>query len=106
MTFLACDAQKNYFLLQKSQTQFELSLIGNRARMCTREMDQYAAANRDANLDADAYYLNLQREEEFLATRKDNLESQVQLLDAQVNGLKTLVNNSIKNSCGLNLLGG
>jgi hypothetical protein len=106
MTFLACDAQKNYFLMQKSQTQFELSLVGNRARMLSKNMDNYSAANEGANLDRDPYYQSLAREEEFLATRQDNLESQIALLDAQVSGLKTLVNNNIKNSCGLNLLGG
>ncbi len=106
MTFLACDGQKNFFIMQKSQVQFEMSLVGSRALMITRNMDQMAAIADGEDLENNADYQYLQREEEFLETRKDNLESQIALLDAQVNGLKTLVNNNIKNSCGLNLLGG
>jgi hypothetical protein len=106
MTFLASDAQKAFFTMQKSQTQFEMSLVMNRARLLARSMDQYKTAHDGDNLDNDPYYLNLEREEEFLNTRKDSLDSQIQLLDQAVQGLKTLVNNNIKNGCGLNLLGG
>ena len=38
MTFLAIDAQKNLFTLQKSQLQFEQTLVMSRANYITKQM--------------------------------------------------------------------
>ena len=79
----------------------------NEANWVTKEMGYYAAELGDgADLDSDPYYVELQALEEYLETEQDNLDSQITLLDNEINSLKTLVNNNIKNSCGLNLIGG
>ena len=106
MTFLAVDAQKNLFTMKKSQLQFEQTIIMNRASMITKEMGDYSAAQGD-NWDAeqDGYYISLQQTEEYLESTQDNLDSQIALMDAQINSLKQLVNNNIKNGAGLNLIG-
>ncbi len=108
MTFLAIDAQKNLFTLQKSQLQFEQTLVMSQANYITQEMSYRSQEIEavDGDLDTDYYYIQLQQQEEYLETRQDSLDSQITLLDNEISSLKTLVNNNIKNSCSLNLIGG
>ncbi len=107
MSFLAVDSQKKLFILQKNQLQFEQTLVMNEANWVTKQMGYYANELGDgADLDSDPGYIELQALEEYLETEQDNLDSQITLLDNEINSLKTLVNNNIKNSCGLNLIGG
>ena len=108
MTFLAIDAQKNLFTLQKSQLQFEQTLVMSRANYITKQMGYRAQAleNTSTDVDEDPTYLALQQEESFLETRQDNLDSQISLIENEISSLKNLVNNNIKSSCSLNLIGG
>ena len=108
MTFLAIDAQKNLFTLQKSQLQFEHTLVMSRANYITKQMGYRAQQLEDAEIDTDddPTYIQLQQEESYLETRQDSLDSQISLMDNEINSLKTLVQNNIKSSCTLNLIGG
>lgn len=110
MSFLAVDAQKSLFTLQRNQLQFEQTLIMNQANWTSKEMGHYADEMQDQDsgydLDSDPYYVSLQKTEEYLESRQDSLDSQIQLLDNEISSMKTMVNNNIKNSCGLNLIGG
>ena len=78
MTFLALDAQKNLFTLQKSQLQFEQTLVMSRANYITKQMGY----------------------------RAHSLDSQISLMENEISSLKNLVNSNIKSSCTLNLIGG
>ena len=114
MSFLAVASQKSLFILQRNQLQYEQTLIMSTANRVTRQMSDYAnEANRRAeeedgtvDLDSDPYYIELQRTEEFLEARQDALDSQINLLDNEINTMGTMVNNNIKSSCTLNLIGG
>ncbi len=105
MTFLAIDAQKNLFTLQKSQLQFEQTLVMSRANYITKQMSQCAEAAGDQDLDNNPTYIALQQEESYLETRKDSLDSQITLIENEISSLKNLVTNNIKSSCTLNLIG-
>lgn len=108
MTFLAIDAQKNLFTLQKSQLQFEQTLVMSRTNYITKQMGIRAQEldGTDTDPDEDATYLALQQEESYLETRQDSLYSQISLIENEISSLKNLVNNNIKSSCQLNLIGG
>lgn len=108
MTFLAIDAQKNLFTLQKSQLQFEQTLVMSRANYITKQMGYRAQELEDAEIDTDddPTYIQLQQEESYLETRHESLDSQISLMNDEINSLKTLVQNNIKSSCTLNLIGG
>ena len=108
MTFLAIDAQKNLFTLQKSQLQFEQTLVMSRANYITKQMGYRAQELEDAEIDTDddPTYIQLQQEESYLETRQESLDSQISLMNDEINSLKTLVQNNIKSSCTLNLIGG
>lgn len=109
MTFLAIDAQKNLFTLQKSQLQFEQTLVMSRANHITKEMGYRAQelekSNSGVDPDDDPTYIKLQQEESFLETRQDSLDSQISLLENEISSLKNLVTSNIKSSCSLNLIG-
>lgn len=108
MTFLAIDAQKNLFTLQKSQLQFEQTLIMSRTNFITKQMGFRAQAceAEDMDPDDDPTYMQLQHDQEYLESRQDSLESQISLVENEINSLKNYVNNNIKASCQLNLIGG
>ena len=112
MTFLAIDAQKSLFTLQKSQVEFEQMLILNQVNWCTKQMNTITQTYNemygdDSDMDPseDPYFIELEQMEEQLQTRKSNLDSQITLLNEEINSCKTMANNNIKQSCGLNLLG-
>lgn len=108
MTFLAIDSQRSLFTLQKSQLQFEQTLIMNQANWLTEQMGERAEEldGSGIDLDNDPLYVNLQQQEEILTTRQNTLDTQIQLLDNEIASMKTLVTNNIKSSCTLNLIGG
>ena len=63
MTFLAIDAQKNLFTLQKSQLQFEQTLVMSRANYITKQMGIRAEQLGDnGDIDNDSTYIQLQQE--------------------------------------------
>ncbi len=112
MTFLAIDSQKSLLTLQKSQLQFEQTLVMNQANWIMQEMSARSeelngsTSGTSVDLDQDPYYVMLQQQEEYLTTRQDALDSQISLLDNEISSMKTMVQNNIKSSCGLNLIGG
>ena len=108
MTFLALDAQKNLFTLQKSQLQFEQTLVMSRANYITKQMGYRAQELQDQEIDTDddQTYIKLQQEESYLETRQDSLDSQISLMENEISSLKNLVNSNIKSSFTLNLIGG
>ncbi len=108
MTFLAIDAQKNLFTLQKSQLQFEQTLVMSRANYITKQMGYRAQEleGNDIDIDDDPTYQMLQQQESYLETRQDSLDSQISLMENEISSLKNLVNNNIKSACSLNLIGG
>ncbi len=107
MTFLALDAQKNLFTLQKSQLQFEQTLVMSRANAITKQMGYRTEELDDQGIDPDddPTYIQLKQEESYLETRQDTLDSQISLMENEISSLKNLVNNNIKSSCTLNLIG-
>jgi hypothetical protein len=108
MTFLAIDAQKNLFTLQKSQLQFEQTIVMSRVNYITKQMGYRAQEleEEDIDVDDDAQYQLLQQQESYLETRQDSLDSQISLMENEISSLKNLVTNNIKSSCSLNLIGG
>lgn len=108
MTFLALDAQKNLFTLQKSQLQFEQTIVMSRVNYITKQMGYRSQECEAAEVDPDddPTYIQLQQEESYLETRQDSLDSQITAMDNEINSLKTLVTNNIKSTCTLQLVGG
>lgn len=110
MAFLAIDSQRNLFTLQRNQLQFEQTLVQSQVNWLQKEMayiqSTFEEENPDASIDEDPYYLQLQKQEEYLTTRTQAIETQVNTLNEEISSSKQVVQNNIKSSCGLNLIGG
>lgn len=108
MAFLALASQKSLLTLQKNFLQFQLLSIMNQTNYAASQMTaierQYAnLEDSDCSMDPNfIYYEDLSNQ---LETEKDSIESQITALENEISGLKTMVNNNIKSSCTLNLLG-
>lgn len=108
MAFLALASQKSLMSLQKNFLQFQYLSIMNQIQYATSQMTaierEYSSSDADCTEDADyIYYEDLSDQ---LETEKDSIDSQLTAIENEISGLKTLVNNNIKSSCTLNLLGG
>ncbi len=110
MTFLVLDAQKNLFTLQQSQLEFEKQMVYNQASWCQKEMNYitqvYNQSDTDADPSEDPYYIELEQKEEQLQTEISALENQITLMKEMITSNKTQINNNIKSSCSLTLIGG
>ena len=108
MTFLALDAQKGLYTLQKNQLGFEETIVMSRISTITNEIsyltEEYSDENASGDLEDDPTYIALSAEEEQLEVRQTQLDDQVALLEQYISNLKTMVTNGIKNDCGLNLI--
>ena len=109
MAFLALASQKSLLTLQKNFLQFQMIHIMNEyqyaeSKMTEIEREYSDKEGCDCTTDADyIYYKDL---DDQLQTEKDSIESQLTAIENEISGLKTLVNNSIKSSCTLNLAAG
>lgn len=107
MSFLAMASQKSLFNLQKSQLEYEYTVLMSRYNCIEKQMADYAlAAGDEADLDEDAFYIALEKTDEYLQTQADSVKNQIDGLEQEISSLKTMVQNGIKSTCTLNLAGG
>lgn len=106
MSFLAMASQKSLFTLQKSQLEYEYTILMSRTNVITSQMADYAQAKEEEDLDEDPFYIALEKTSEYLQTEAESVKSQIDVMEQEINSLKTMVNNGIKNTCSLNLIGG
>lgn len=111
MTFLAQAASKSLLKLQRSQLQYQNTIMDSRIRAVSREMGDMEAQNNvsdesSTDIENDPYYKSLQQMSEQYEMIKENYSNQVSLLDQQISDLENLLKNGIKSSCGFTVSGG
>ena len=107
MSFLAMASQKSLFTLQKSQLEYEYTILMSRTNVINSQMADYAnSVEDDDSLDDDPFYISLEKTEEYLETQADSVKNQIDEMEQEINSLKTMVQNGIKSTCSLNLIGG
>ena len=107
MAFLALASQKSLLTLQKNFLQYQYVSIQNQIQYATARMTEVERRHADSEGDytEDADYIYYEDLSDQLETEKDSLDSQLTAIENEISGLKTLVNNNIKSSCTLNLIG-
>ena len=103
MAFLALASQKSFLQFQHVSLQNQVNYAASQMAAIERE---YAAMGEDApDCTEDASFIYYQDLSDQLETEKDSLDTQITAIENEISGLKTMVNNNIKSSCTLNLLG-
>lgn len=111
MAFLALASQKSLLMLQKNFLLLQYTSISNQNQQALAKMSaierNYAAMGDDApDYTEDPDFIYFEELSNQLETEKDSIDSQMTAIEAEISGLKTLVNNNIKSSCTLNITGG
>ena len=103
MAFLALASQKSLLQFKHISLQNQVNYAASQMAAIERE---YAAMGDDApDCTEDASFIYYEDLSEQLETEKDSLDTQITAIENEISGLKTMVNNNIKSSCTLNLLG-
>ena len=105
MTFLAINSQRSLYARQKSQLEFEKSIIVSRIATLQEEAGYLAEQMQGSDMDytSSPQYQQLHAAEMYYQTRQDNIDSQITFLNEALNSFKTLANNNMKSSGQLNL---
>ena len=104
MTFLAINSQRSLYARQKSQLEFEKSIIVSRIATLQEEAGYLAEAmGGGTDYTSSPQYQQLHAAEMYYQTRQDNIDSQITFLNEALNSFKTLANNNMKSSGQLNL---
>lgn len=104
MAFLALAAQKSVLGLQKNFLAFRQIKVQNEILANQAAMDTYKEQLPDGtDYEEDEQYIYYEQLDERLQTEKESVDSQLTVIENELGSLKTLVNNSIKSSCTLNL---
>jgi len=109
MAFLALASQKSLLTLQKNFLQLQYLQISNQNQNALAQMtaiERSYAGDSTADYTNDRDYIYYEDLSDQLETEKDSLDSQLTAIDAEISSLKTMVQNSIKSSCTLNLASG
>lgn len=107
MSFLMLASQKTLFNLKKSQLQFEWTVNMNRFNSYQQQAADYASSKGDDyEIENDATYIALEKYEHYYEITADAIKSQIDTLDQEINNMKTMVQNDLKSTCALNLIGG
>ncbi|MBR1424159.1 hypothetical protein IJ579_01195 [bacterium] len=105
MAFLALASQKSVLTLQKNFYQLQLVSNLNESRYYQELARAIETADPDG-YDTNSQWIMYNAMDEELDTEKESIENQLTAIEAEISSLKTLVNNSIKSSCQLNISGG
>lgn len=108
MAFLALASQKSVLTLQKNFLQFQMISLQNQIQYASAMMNEVQKAcedQEDVDYTENADYIYYEQLDEQLSAEKDSIETQMTAIENEISSLKTLVNNNIKTSCTLNLVG-
>ena len=107
MTFLAMASQKSLLILQKSQANYEKTILMSRTNCINKQMADYAnSVDEEADLDEDPFYIELEKTSEYLQVQASSLDDQISTMNEEINALKNSINTGIKETCSLSLQGG
>ncbi|MBE7713348.1 MAG: hypothetical protein E7Z87_06360 [Cyanobacteria bacterium SIG26] len=109
MSFLALASQKSILNLQKNFLLLQYTSISNQSQAALAQMsaiERQYSGDDSRDYTEDPTYIYYEELSNQLETEKDSIDSQLTVIDNEISSLKTLVNNSIKSSCQLNISGG
>lgn len=101
MTFLALGIEQSSLIEQKSQLEYLEMIYTNDYDYVTGKLADLAA---DQNIDMESRAIKqLQAQQQFYDSKKASIESQLEVINAQVESFEKAKNTNIKSECKLNI---
>lgn len=101
MTFIGMNAEKLALTQQKSLLEYEQMTYMNEYNDITEEMSEVSLDNEDG--ENDDYLAALQSQQELYDSKKEAIESQLEVMNAELESFDKAVSNNIKSECKMNL---
>ncbi|MFA7659007.1 MAG: hypothetical protein WCY19_06210 [Candidatus Gastranaerophilaceae bacterium] len=115
MTFLALNVNTCFLIRQKSELEFQEMTLSNEYDSITQELSTYLQEKNGSNsgsgsgstnstsLENDTQYQYLQSEQQYYETEKSSIESQLKVINAEVESFQKTVEANVKSECKLNI---
>ncbi len=97
MAFLSLGIEKSFLTLEKSGLEYEMMMYENEYNEITEEINDYYSEECDDE-DALAY---LQNQQEYYDSKKEGIESQLTLINNEIESYDKVIGENIKKSCKL-----
>ena len=101
MTFMALTMQKSYIMTQKTQLEYQQLVAQNDYNYVTSQLTTLASDDKtDMNSNA---VKQLEYYQEMYSTTKDSIESQLKVLNAELDTYQKSIEQNVKTECKLSI---
>ena len=100
MTFLAIDSQKMFMMQEKSSLEYQEVVYSSNLQTITQNLADLSAAGKDMESNE---VQELQYYQQLFEQRQASIESQLKVLNSEIESFDKAVTNNIKNECKLNM---
>lgn len=101
MTFLALNIEKTSLIEQKSQLEYQEMIYTNDYDYVTSKLSELAS---DQSIDTESPYMKgLQAQQQFYDSKKNSIESQLEVINGQIESFQKAVSTNIKSECKLTI---
>lgn len=99
MTFLSLNVEKSALTIEKNQLEYEEMILSNQENEITEELSDYLGDNNQE----DAYSKYLEEQQQVYDQRKASIESQLKVLNAEIDSYDKAVDTNVKSECKLSV---
>lgn len=96
MTFLALDSQKMFMTQQKSQLEYQETVLSSNIQLITKNLADLAAADVDME---DSRVKKLEYYQEMYEQQQGSIESQLKVINSEIESFDKAVTTNIKSEC-------
>lgn len=100
MTYLALDTQKAFLMTQKSQYEYRQVICSSNVQQVTQSLANLA--NSDADMESNEVQ-TLQYYQEMYEQEQASIESQLKVINNEIESFQKVVDTNIKSECKLNI---
>lgn len=101
MTFLAIDSQKMFMMQEKSELEYQEVVYSSNLQTITQNLADLSAAGCDMESNE---VQELQYYQQLYEQRQASIESQLKVLNSEIESFDKTVTNNIKSECKLNMV--
>lgn len=100
MTFLSLNVEKSSLTLEKNQLEYEEMILSGQYNDITEELSDYLS---ESGAEEDAYSKYLEQQQELYDQRRASIESQLKVINTEIDSYDKAVDTNIKQECKLSI---